>query len=393
LAKKRKVNLAAVLIIAVIAVVILQSGLISYWDPARISVPFYLPAEPGGTSTTSYFSAETWQKWTIKKNDANGPVSYYETAKKYIYITFQTTPTETGRLYYCEVEIPVKYTGGLPSGPGFMGTTTPSWYIDTEILGFVRVYLNDLGHYVGETSLASIHFTSSDKSGTVKNLKFVVGTHDGIKYYTGRFGIPATSKPIDIESYLISLQSGVPIGQIAEYTLICQVSETAVVAKISPFRKETEGYMKLAEATVVHPGSVKFSLPSTWTGTYATTATFQTQTIGATGLETVTMTWVVPSTSIYVKPTTIGTATFTGYSTVYQGTTVTMTFTPEPTPFPDIFKWLKDALWNFFKSLFGWDLSDWQLWLVIIVLAVAVIYLLYRMLRGGGGGQVVVLKA
>ena len=384
MAKKRKANLASILIIVVIAIVILQSGIINYWQPTPVMLSL---------AGSNVHIADTWQKWNIQLNSATGPTSTYESAKKYIYLPFQVAPATSGRLYYAEVDIPIKYLGGLPTG-GTIGKAD-YWYISVEILGKARVYLNDLGHFVGETNLASVHFDSYTTAGTVKDVKFIIGTHDGIKYYTGRFGIPAVSKPIDIESYLQSLG----ISSILEYTCIVEVTEVWVAYKVRPFTVSgIEATTKLDEFSVTFPGQVKFSLPQTWTGTYATTTTWQTQTWGATGSETVTVTVVIPSTSIVVQPTTIGTNTFTGYSTVYSGTTITRTWTPvtPPPEFPDWLKWLRDGIWDFFKSLFGWNLSDWQLWLVIIGLVLFVILLLYLLFRpraGGGGAAVVVVRA
>lgn len=388
MAKKRRVNLATVLILLLFAFVILQSGIINYWQPT----PVYVMVDGGGGGTSKHI-ADTWQKWNIKLNSATGPTSSYESATRYIYLPYQLGPSTSGRPYYVEVEIPIKYLGGLPTY-GTIGTSG-YWYARTEILGVANVYLNDLGHFVGKTNLASTAFSAHDATGTVRSVKFVIGTHAGITYYTGKYGIPSQSKPIDIESYL----AGLELQGITEFTLIVHVTEVWILYKVQPFLPGPgygEAWTKVDEVSVTFPGSVSFSLPQTWTGTYASTATWQTQTVGYTGTKTVTCTIVVPSTRISVAPTTIGSVTFTGYYTEYQGTTIVRTATMEYPPFeiPDFLKWLFNGIASFFKG-FGIDLSDWQLWLALIGLVLLVILLLYLLLRrrDGGGGQVVVLRA
>lgn len=368
---KSNSSLVAILLVIVILVGILGLSGFEYWEPIR----FTLALETGS------ISAETWQSWSVKLNDANGPVVSYVSAHK----SFSLPPlavggSGTGRLYYAEISIPFKMIGVLPK-EGTIGT--PSyWYNELEVHASAKVFFQDESHLIGEVTLVPITFHPSDSSGTSKNLRLYVGSHDGIRYVSSNYQV-TTAESLDIETYLNSQG----LSGIRDYTLYVTVLEVAIIYKVMPFTNVGIGVQTVSTTpSPPVPGDFTMHLPATWTGTYSTAQTWQTQTIYIYGTRTVTVVWTIPSTVVVIKPTTIcGTSgicyTYTGVSTVFTGWATTVTVTNVPSPLPSdwcsipvigppicgIIDWVKG-------STFG--IPNWVILLAVVLI---ILWLLWKL--------------
>jgi hypothetical protein len=316
----------AVAIITVILVAFIAGLGLTYWDPVRFS--FTLVADGGGSSAAT-MAYETWQNWAIHLQ--GGGVASYVSASKSFGFPISLGGSAVGRLYYTEVQIPIRQVGQLPSENLLSGSCTPStWYNQIEVYAKAKVFFQDESHLIGEVNLVPVRFGPRDPTGTVRSLQLFIGTHDGVRYVKANYQT-GTAEPVDVEGYMTSMG----FSNLSQFTLYVKVVEVLTVYKIKPCLSGGTGESIQILKTVSSPeipGSVAFTLPQTWTGTYVTTQTWQTQTIYVTGTKTVTMTWVVPSTMVVISPTTIQGVTFTGVSTVFSGWTTVVTVTNEPPP-------------------------------------------------------------
>jgi len=370
-----------VLIVGVVIMAALSNG-INYYEPVKFNLDL----------VSTNISYETFQSWSIHLDDNTRTTSYSSAKKTYSFpLSFSYEASVTGRLYYVEVQIPIKQVGQLPSENLLSGSCTPStWYNQIEVYGHAKVYLQDEAHFVGETDLVPVRFGPRDLSETTRNLVLYLGSHNGVKYVKANYQW-GTTAPIDIESYLGTLG----ISGTKEFVLYVKVIELLTVYKIKPCLagagagESTQIEKEVSSPEI--PGSVRFSLPVTWTGTWVSTTTWQTQTnvVGCTSQGQVcTGQWTINPTTVIIPPTTIGTNTFTGVSTTFTGwhTDYTWTNTPPPTDWCSIPTLGPILCWQWWSWLDGSTFGIPN-WLILVGVVIIILYLLFG--RGGSGITIV----